>query len=432
MRFTDTRDKNVSVSYQEAIFTGLAESGGLYYADRNPDLSKLFASFTPQTSFNEIAAETAAAFLGDELTQSQIGDIVQSAFKFEPKLKRMSNNIISLELFHGPSLSFKDFGASFLAASMEAFLGSQSRRAVILTATSGDTGSAVAQAFYRKANIDVVILYPSGKVSPLQEKQITTLGENIHALEVRGTFDDCQRLVKNAFSNLELKKALNLTSANSINLGRLMAQTFYYIWAYAQMNNGKSENLIFTVPSGNFGNITGGVWAHICGLPVKKFIAAVNANRVFPDYLETGIFNPQPSIATYSNAMDVGNPSNFERLQAIYGSVEKMRAEIESCSVSNQLTVKTIRSTYEKTGYFICPHTAVGIYASANYLKNNDGKIISLATAHPAKFAELIEKTLQKPVPLPLSLKKVQALPKKSEKIDADNEALSAFLSKLK
>ena len=329
MRFTDTRNRNVSVSFQQAIFTGLAESGGLYYADKNPDLSQLFDSFTPQTSFNEIATATAYAFLGDELTETQVGDIVQSAFHFEPKLNRLGNNLILLELFHGPSLSFKDFGfgASFLAASMEAFLGKQSRHAVILTATSGDTGSAVAQAFsgdtgsavaqafYKKANIDVVILYPSEKVSPLQEKQLTTLGENIHALEVRGTFDDCQRLVKNAFGNTNLKKSLNLTSANSINLG-----------------------------------LTGGVWAHLCGLPVKKFIAAVNANRVFLDYLETGEFKPQPSIATYSNAMDVGNPSNFERLLAIYESVDNMRKEIESYSVNSRETIKAISSVYEKNG----------------------------------------------------------------------------------
>ena len=339
-----------------------------------------------------------------------------------------------MELFHGPSLSFKDFGASFLAASMEAFLGKQSRHAVILTATSGDTGSAVAQAFYKKANIDVVILYPSEKVSPLQEKQLTTLGENIHALEVRGTFDDCQRLVKNAFGNTNLKKSLNLTSANSINLGRLTAQTFYYIWARSQLKTPKSEadDLTFTVPSGNFGNLTGGVWAHLCGLPVKKFIAAVNANRVFLDYLETGEFKPQPSIATYSNAMDVGNPSNFERLLAIYESVDNMRKEIESYSVNSRETIKAISSVYEKTQQFICPHTAVGIVASYLHLKKQPGKIVSLATAHPAKFADLIEKALNVTVPLPTSLKKIQALPKIAEKIDADDEALAAFLEKLK
>lgn len=431
MLFTDTRDRSVSVSFQNAIFKGLAESGGLYYADKNPDLSKLFASFTPQTSFNEIATKTAYAFLSDELSETQVADIVQNAFSFEPKLKRISDNIVSLELFHGPSLSFKDFGASFLASSMEAFLGERSRRAVILTATSGDTGSAVAQAFYRKKNIDVVILYPSGKVSPLQEKQLTTLGENIHALEVRGTFDDCQRLVKESFGDAELKKALNLTSANSINLGRLMAQTFYYIWAVAQIDNNKSKPVMFTVPSGNFGNITGGIWAHLCGLPVKKFLAAVNANKVFPDYLETGVYKPQPSIPTYSNAMDVGNPSNFERLQAIYGSAEKMKAEIESFSVSNLQTTKTIHSIYEKTGHFVCPHTAVGLFVSGTYLKNHEGNIISLATAHPAKFAELLEKTLQQPIPLPAALKKVEALPKIAEKINADKEALKAVLEKL-
>ena len=287
-------------------------------------------------------------------------------------------------------------------------------------------------AFYKKANIDVVILYPSGKVSPLQEKQLTTLGENIHALEVRGTFDDCQRLVKESFADPELKKSLNLTSANSINLGRLMAQTFYYIWAVAQMNTGKSDNLIFTVPSGNFGNITGGIWAHLCGLPVRKFIAAVNANKVFPDYLETGVYKPQPSIPTYSNAMDVGNPSNFERLLAIYESVDNMRKEIESYSVNSRETIKAISSVYEKTQQFICPHTAVGIVASYLHLKKQPGKIVSLATAHPAKFADLIEKALNVTVPLPTSLKKIQALPKIAEKIDADDEALAAFLEKLK
>lgn len=429
MRFTDTRDNSISVSYQQAIFTGLAESGGLYYAHKHPDLCGLFDSFNEKTSFNDIATQTAFAFLKEELTLSQVESIVNSAFTFEPQLQPLTKNILSLELFHGPSLSFKDFGASFLAASMEAFLGKESRRAVILTATSGDTGSAVAQAFYKKANIDVVILYPSQKVSPLQEKQLTTLGENIHALEVKGTFDDCQRLVKSAFSNQELKKQLNLTSANSINLGRLLAQTFYYIWAKSQMKN--IDDLMFCVPSGNFGNITGGIWAHFCGLPVKKFIAAVNANKVFPEFLQTGTYNPQPSIATYSNAMDVGNPSNFERLQALYGSVENMRKDVVSYSVSNEQTLETIRDLYNESAKLICPHTAVGLYASQKYLKESSGTVVTLATAHPAKFAELIEKGLNTQVPLPESLKKVQQLPKKATLVDPTLECLFEVLKGL-
>lgn len=430
MRFTDTRDNSISVSYQQAIFTGLAESGGLYYAHKHPDLCGLFDSFNEKTSFNDIATQTAFAFLKEELTLSQVESIVNSAFTFEPQLQPLTKNILSLELFHGPSLSFKDFGASFLAASMEAFLGKESRRAVILTATSGDTGSAVAQAFYKKANIDVVILYPSQKVSPLQEKQLTTLGENIHALEVKGTFDDCQRLVKSAFSNQELKKQLNLTSANSINLGRLLAQTFYYIWAKSQMKN--IDDLMFCVPSGNFGNITGGIWAHFCGLPVKKFIAAVNANKVFPEFLQTGTYNPQPSIATYSNAMDVGNPSNFERLQALYGSVENMRKDVVSYSVSNEQTLETIRDLYNESAKLICPHTAVGLYASQKYLKESSGTVVTLATAHPAKFAELIEKGLNTQVPLPESLKKVQQLPKKATLVDPTLECLFEVLKGLR
>ena len=403
MRFTDTRNRSVSVSFQQAIFTGLAESGGLYYADKNPDLSQLFDSFTPQTSFNEIATATAYAFLGDELTETQVGDIVQSAFHFEPKLNRLGNNLILLELFHGPSLSFKDFGASFLAASMEAFLGKQSRHAVILTATSGDTGSAVAQAFYKKANIDVVILYPSEKVSPLQEKQLTTLGENIHALEVRGTFDDCQRLVKNAFGNTNLRKSLNLTSANSINLGRLTAQTFYYIWARSQLKTPKSEadDLTFTVPSGNFGNLTAGLIAAGMGLPVKHFIAANNVNDVFLEYLQTGRYSPRVSVRTIANAMDVGDPSNLARIVDLYkGSVSALREDVSGYSFTDDDIRNTISEVYLRTGYVADPHGACSCRGLMDSLRPGQTGVF-LETAHPAKFKDTVGEILGTEIQIP-------------------------------
>ncbi len=419
MKFYSTRDKKNTVPFKESIFRGLAPDGGLYMPEKTPDLKKLINSFTPETSFNEIASEITYSLLSEEFGKTSSARVCDRAFNFIPKLVDIDDNISLLELFHGPSCAFKDFGASFLASSMEEFLKTDSRSATILTATSGDTGSAVARAFYEKENIEVIILYPSGRVSPLQEKQLTTLGKNIRALEVKGSFDDCQRMVKEAFLDHSLSEKLNLTSANSISLGRLIPQSFYYIWAWAQ-SSASRKNMYFCVPSGNFGNLTAGIMAHGWGMGNHGFIAATNINDVVPEYLKTGSFNARPSKQTFSNAMDVGNPSNFERMLEIFeGSHEKMSSLISEEVITDPETTATIKTLMESKKYECDPHTAVGYLASKRWLEKNSGKsdgarIISLSTAHPGKFTEVFEEATGMRPALPERLQKVLQLEKKS------------------
>jgi threonine synthase len=301
-----------SVSFRQALFAGLAPDGGLYHPVERPDLARLFASFDESTAFASLAAAVTTSLLGPEIDAAAASRIVSRAFSFAPALRRLDDGLLLLELFHGPTCAFKDFGAQFLAAAMEELLSQEDRRIQILVATSGDTGSAVAHAFHGRANIDVVILYPSGRVSELQEKQLTTLGGNVHALEVAGSFDDCQRLAKEAFRDERLRTALSLTSANSINIGRLLPQALYYIWAATRRTTLGGKVPTICVPSGNFGNLTAGVYAWAWGLAVRGFVAATNVNDVVPSYLLTGDYLPRPSAQTLSNAMDVGSPSNFE------------------------------------------------------------------------------------------------------------------------
>jgi threonine synthase len=429
LKFFSTRDKNEAVSFKEAIFRGLAPDGGLYMPEKTPDLSGLIESFTPETSFNEIATCITSALLSDELGTEAPKQICSRAFDFEPRLVEVDENISVLELYHGPSCAFKDFGASFLASSMEELLKTDSRKAMILTATSGDTGSAVARAFYEKENIEVVILYPSGRVSPLQEKQLTTLGKNIRALEVKGSFDDCQRMVKEAFLDRELSEKLSLTSANSISLGRLIPQSFYYIWAWAQMAANR-DDLRFCVPCGNFGNLTAGIMAHLWGMGNKGFIAATNINDVVPEYLKSGEFNPRSSKLTLSNAMDVGNPSNFERMLELFEeSHEKMSDLIKEEVITDEQTKAMISRLLTEKNYEADPHTAVGYLASENYLRNGSGKIISLSTAHPGKFTEVYEEATGRKPHLPERLQMVMELEKKSTVVDNTFEALKAAIS---
>ncbi|MCF7928108.1 MAG: threonine synthase [Spirochaetales bacterium] len=385
MRFRSTRDQAPAAdgtSFREAIFQGLAPDGGLYHPTSVPDLSRVYQEIGPETSFVELAAEMTAALFPEEFGRQGAREICEEAFPFEPAVRKVSEDIYILELFHGPSCAFKDFGASFLATSMEYFLehpaagtssaagsasSSESGHAVILTATSGDTGSAVARAFYGKDNIDVVILYPSGRVSPLQEQQLTTLGGNITALEVKGNFDDCQRMVKQAFTDPELRKRLPLTSANSINLGRLIPQAYYYIYGWTR----PADLRAICVPSGNFGNLTAGIYAWTWGLPVSRFIAATNANDVVPEYLMSGDYSPRPSRQTLSNAMDVGDPSNFERMLAVFGGDSKAMAElIRGEAVSDEETLQTIARVRKDYGIFLDPHTAVGFLAAERYLES--------------------------------------------------------------
>ncbi|MCX7786758.1 MAG: threonine synthase [Spirochaetes bacterium] len=439
MQFTSTRDPNLRVSFREAVFQGLAPDGGLYHPIETPDLRDLFLSFAPSQSFADLAESILPRLFPEEISPSVAKRIAQRAFPFSPALRRIlpegDRKIQILELFHGPSCAFKDFGASFLAAVMEEFLKDEASHAVILTATSGDTGSAVARAFYKREHIDVVILYPSQRVSPLQEKQLTTLGGNIHALEVKGSFDDCQRMVKEAFVDPELIRKIRLTSANSINIGRLIPQAFYYIWAYANLSPTEQEACIFCVPSGNFGNLTAGVLAWKWGLPVQRFIAATNINKVVPEYLQNGIYKPRSSVQTLSNAMDVGNPSNFERLSRIFhGNHAEMHRWIEGIWVTDNETLHTIRTYYATEGIFLDPHTALGVRASERYLTEGytpkPNCIVSLGTAHPGKFLEIVEEATGKRPPLPAQLQAVLELPKQAVMIGNSSEELKRFLMK--
>jgi len=432
MKFISTRNPGVRVTFEEALFQGLAPDGGLYIPEESLELQTHFKALGKQSTFHEIAALVTAYLLKGELDAAAVHRIVRNAFPFEPKLVKVDDHLSILELFHGPSCAFKDFGASFLASAMEEYLQHSDRKAVILTATSGDTGSAVATAFYGKKNIDVVILYPSGRVSPLQEKQLTTLGGNITALEVAGSFDDCQRLVKAAFVDPELSKAFPLTSANSISLGRLIPQSFYYIWAFAQLKEQLRGEFFFSVPSGNFGNLTAGLNAWSWGLPVTGFVAATNANDVVPQYLETGIFAPRPSQLTVSNAMDVGNPSNFERMESLFHkNWNLMRSLVFGDSVTDPETLETMREVKAAHNMFLCPHTAVGYRAARRFLDRearDNSHICVLATAHPAKFIEVVERATGLTPELPPPLVAANAKTKKSHKIGNTLADLSHIL----
>jgi threonine synthase len=433
MRLISTRHNSPEVDFKEALFQGLAPDGGLYHPAEDKSIAELFHSLKPSVSFNEIAEKLCNLWLRDEWDNEAVIRIVERAFSFAPELRALGDGIFELELFHGPSNAFKDFGACFLASCMEEVLKEKKRRAVVLVATSGDTGSAVAKAFHKKKNIDVVILYPSGRVSALQEKQLTTLDGNIAALEVKGSFDDCQRMVKESFQDRPLAEKLTLTSANSINIGRLFPQSFYYVDGALRLHESNTERLVYCVPSGNFGNLTAGIYAWKWGLPVSEFIAATNANDVVPEYLKTAVYSPRASVHTLSNAMDVGNPSNFERLKAVFKNNHSAMAQvIKGEVVSDEDTKKAMREVYASKGVFLDPHTAVGYVAAQRYLAvpaNHGRKVIVLATAHPAKFQEIVEEATGKKPALTPGLKKAMSLPKKSVPVENTLEALKEFLT---
>ena len=434
------------VGFREALFAGLAPDGSLYRPVEKPDLSRLFASFDAGTSYVELSTRVTAALLAPEIDASAAKRICERAFTFSPSLRRLDGRRRLLELFHGPTCAFKDFGAQFLAAAMEAFVETEGTRIQVLVATSGDTGSAVAHAFHGRTGIDVVILYPSGRVSELQEKQLTTLGGNVHALEVDGSFDDCQRLAKEAFRDPGLARRLRLTSANSINIGRLLPQAFSYAWAAAQVRGSgtaarsqdagadspSSAAPVFCVPSGNFGHLTAGVYAWRWGLPVARFIAATNENDEVPRYLENGRFVPRASLSTLSNAMDVGNPSNFERLaNAFAGDAKAMAAAIHGCSVSDRDTRTGMRETWERHGVLVDPHTAVGCVAAERFIASGacpDSEAIVLSTAHPGKFTETVREAIGRPPELPERLARCLRLPKQATRIGVDLGGLRGLL----
>ena len=436
MEFVSTRSPLLPpVSLGEAVLRGLAPDGGLYQPNDDPDLRALIRSFGAEIQFVDLAGAMIQGLFPQQYDATRARELALKAFPFEPRLSSLERGISLLELFHGPSCAFKDFGASFLASVMEEHLSARGERAVILTATSGDTGSAVAHAFHRKERIDVVILYPSGRVSPLQEQQLTTLGDNITAVEVNGTFDDCQRMVKEAFSRREIVEAVNLTSANSINVGRLIPQSFYYIYAFAQLVDQGNDEIIFAVPSGNFGNLTAGVLAWRWGMPVSEFVAATNANDVVPQYLKTGVYTPRPSLKTLANAMDVGNPSNFERLQSIFqGGMLGMNSLIGGVAVDDGLIAQTMKDVYAATGQVICPHTATAVYAARERLASepgSDATVVVLSTADPAKFVEVCDQTIGIKPQVPARLSRLMELPKRSIPVEPRVEELDTIVAHL-
>lgn len=432
MELYSTNHQSPNVGVEEAVFRGLPPDNGLYMPTQIAKLPKSFWDNIQNLSLQDIAFEVSNVLLGDDIPADDLRKIVESAIDFEAPLVEVEENIYCLELFHGPSMAFKDFGARFMAALMSYFLQKSQKQIHILVATSGDTGGAVAQGFYKTPNIDVTILYPSGKVSDIQEKQLTTLGENVRALEVNGTFDDCQKLVKQAFLDKELTDKFFLASANSINIARLIPQSFYYVNAFAQLKKkGIELPIVFSVPSGNFGNLSAGIIGMKMGMPVEQFVAATNVNNVVPEYLKSGIYKAiSPSLSTISNAMDVGNPSNFPRMQALFdNNIEKMRESLAGYFYDDESTKVAMKDVFGRTGYVMCPHTAVAYLGLKDYLseKSEPAVGIFLSTAHYAKFLDVTEETVGKQ-PVPERLSALLSKEKQATSMSTDFEDFKTYL----
>lgn len=422
MRFYSTNNPSLLTSLREAVLQGLAPDNGLYMPEEVPALPGKFFEGIHEMRFQQIAIAVAETFTGDEVPSAALEKIIDHTLQFDAPLVSLSDNISALELFHGPTMAFKDFGARFMSQLLGYFSTRIKRDIVILVATSGDTGSAVANGFLGVEGIRVVVLYPSGKVSDIQEKQFTTLDRNITALEVKGTFDDCQRLVKNAFVDPELRDAFFLTSANSINIARLIPQSFYYFEAYARRKH-RDKPVVFSVPSGNFGNLTAGLIAKRMGLPVSHFVAATNINDVVPEYLKSGRMVPRPSKHTLSNAMDVGNPSNFARMEHLYkNDLDAIRRDITGYAFTDAETVEAMQYVSKHYGYTLDPHGAIGYLGLKAYLSQNDADVngIFLETAHPAKFKEGVEQAIGQPIGLPPALEKFVKGQKRSVPVSND------------
>ena len=407
MKYYSTNRKASDATLEEAVVKGLAADRGLYMPHNIRILPASFYEQIDQLSFQEIASQVADAFFGEDVPAETLKQIVYDTLSFDIPVVRVKENIYSLELFHGPTLAFKDVGGRFMARLLGYFIRKEGKRQVnVLVATSGDTGSAVANGFLGVEGIHVYVLYPKGKVSEIQEKQFTTLGRNITAVEVDGTFDDCQALVKSAFMDQELNERMQLTSANSINVARFLPQAFYYFYAYAQMKKlGREKELVVCVPSGNFGNITAGLFAKRMGLPVKRFIAANNRNDIFYQYLKTGQYAPKPSVQTIANAMDVGDPSNFARILDLYeGSHDAIASEISGETYTDDQIRETVQLTYDETGYLRDPDGACGYRALSENLQPGEVGVF-LETAHPAKFLHTVEDIIGTDINIPEKLK---------------------------
>ena len=441
MKYYSTNKQAPIASLEKAVVKGLAEDKGLYMPENIKKLPKEFFDNIDKMSFQEIACTVAEAFFGEDVEKAALDKIVCDTLSFDCPVVPVTDNIYTLELFHGPTLAFKDVGARFMARLLQYFLkrevsGSKFQvsgsEVNVLVATSGDTGSAVANGFLGVEGIHVYVLYPKGKVSPIQECQFTTLGKNITAIEVDGVFDDCQALVKSAFMDADLNNHMKLTSANSINVARFLPQAFYYFNAYARMKAlGKADNMVMCVPSGNFGNICAALFGHAMGLPIKRFIAANNANDIFYNYLQTGKYNPQPSKQTLANAMDVGDPSNFARIYDLYkGSHEAITSLISGATYKDEQIRATMQQCYEETGYILDPHGACGYQALKDLLKDGETGVFC-ETAHPAKFKEKVDEILSADIEIPQRLQEFMKGTKQSIPMSKEFKDFKEFLLKV-
>ena len=430
MQYYSLNKKAPNTSFKDAVIKGLAPDKGLYFPKNISALPKTFFENINDLSYSEIAFETIKQFVEPDIPEDVLKTIIEDTLSFDFPVVKLNDHISTLELFHGPTMAFKDVGARFMARCLEYFNKNNTEEVTVLVATSGDTGSAVANGFLGVKNVNVVILYPSGKVSDIQEKQLTTLRKNITALEVNGTFDDCQDMVKRAFLDEELTRKMQLTSANSINVARWLPQLFYFFFAYKQLHN-KHKNIVFSIPSGNFGNICAGMMAQQLGLPIQHFIASNNENNVVTKYLQSQFYRPKPSVQTISNAMDVGNPSNFVRMQEIYkNNFETLKANLSSYSFTDAETKTAIQEIYTNYNYVADPHGAVGYLGAKAYLKENpDTHCVFLETAHPTKFLDIVENVIDVKMKLPKQIKSVIDEKKVSIKIN-NYKGLKTYLLK--
>ncbi|MDQ7948045.1 MAG: threonine synthase [Pedobacter sp.] len=432
MRFYSTNNPSLRVSFQDAVFNSMPLDRGLYMPAHIKMLDPDFMANIDRFSFQEIAFRVADTLLGDAIPTQVLKDIINDAISFDAPLVALDGHTFVLELFHGPSLAFKDFGARFMSRIMAYFLQDNEKQLDVLVATSGDTGGAVSLGFLGVPNTRVTILFPEGKVSEIQRLQLTTNGKNIRAIAVDGTFDDCQALVKKAFADTELNEKLRLTSANSINIARLIPQTFYYFHAYAQLKRRGLKDIVFAVPSGNFGNLGAGLLAYRMGLPVKQFIAATNANDTVPRFLATGNYEEKPSIQTYANAMDVGAPSNWVRIMELFDRDQiAVQQLVKGYSFTDAETLAAINRIYNSYGYVACPHTAIAWLALEAYVKENpklQSTNVFLSTAHPCKFPDIFPGNIKKEIKLPAQVDELYQHPEKYEQLGKDFEGFKLYL----
>ncbi|WP_419869955.1 threonine synthase [Chryseobacterium sp. CT-SW4] len=430
MNYYNLKDAEECVSFKKASIKGQGKEKGLFFPESIPHFTEDFIQNLNQFSDEEIAFQCMKDFVSADIPELELRKIVSETIRFDIPLRKINERISVLELFHGPTLAFKDVGARFMSRCLSYFLKNEHKKVTVLVATSGDTGGAVADGFHNVPGINVVILYPKNRVSPVQEKQLTALGGNIAALEVNGSFDDCQSLVKQAFSDEEINSELFLTSANSINVARWLPQQIYYLLALKQWQKTENNSPVICVPSGNFGNICAGILAYFRGLPVDHFIAACNANDVIPRYLTTQVLEPQKTVPTLSNAMDVGNPSNFVRiLELFHENFRELKDQLSGYSVNDEETLATISKVFKEDHYLLEPHGAVAYHALESYLENHpEKKGIILETAHPVKFPEAVEKATGSSVEIPESLKDLMKKDKKTTEINPEFEELKRFL----